>query len=90
MTTTAREIRDLYHATKMSHAAALGQLITFCGMGVHEGELFLASRDRVGDETIRACTNGWLSPSNAVRALKALGIPSDEAKARIEKAWAGK
>jgi hypothetical protein len=88
--TTALQIRDGYISTKLGYSAAHAQLTVFCGMGDHEAELFLASRDTTGDDTIRQCMNGWLSPSNAVRAMKALGIPADEAKARLAAAWEGK
>ena len=88
--TTALEIRNLYIATKLPYSTAYAQLRTFCSMSDHQAELFLASRDTTGDDTIRQCMNGWLSPSNAVRALKAIGIPAEVAKARIEAAWAGK
>lgn len=85
--TTAAKIRDLYTAHRMPYTAAHAQLVTFCGMGANEADLFLANPDRVGHDTISACVNGWLSPSNAVRALKAIGIPEDEANARLKAAW---
>jgi len=88
--TTAAQIRDLYTAHKMPYVTAHAQLVTFCSMSTHEADLFLANPDRTGDKTIACCVNGQLSPSNAIRALKALGIPADVAKARIEAAWHGK
>lgn len=89
-TTTALQVRNLYIDHKLPYSTAFAQLRTFCGMGDHEAELFLASRDTNGNDIIRQCLNGWLSPSNACRALKAIGIPADVAKARIQAAWEGK
>jgi len=88
--TTAAQIRALYTAHKMPYATAHAQLVTFCSMGTHEADLFLANPDRTGHDTITACVNGQLSASNAIRALKAIGIPADVAKARLAAAWHGK
>jgi hypothetical protein len=88
--TTALQIRNLYVAHKLPYTTARAQLCTFCSMGDHEADLFLASEDTTGNGTIYACINGQISPSNAVRALKAIGIPADVAKARIQAAWKGK
>ncbi len=42
------------------------------------------------DDIIRACMNGQLAVSHAIRDLKALGIPADKAQANLKAAWEGK